>query len=73
MNKGEFEKLHMCEFKPDEEQAALDERLMQYYRETDECDNRYALDRWKEFKAWAIGYSQQEINMAKKRCSGRRL
>lgn len=62
-----FTKMYLGEFKVDESQLALDERLLQYYKETESCDNKYAMQRWKEFKQWAIGYSAKEINQAKMR------
>jgi len=73
MDRNEFVKMFMGDFKVDERQQALDDRLMQYYRETDECSNQYARERWRHFKLWAYGYTQKEISDAKKRCSGRRL
>lgn len=62
-----FTKMHLGEFKVDERELALDERLLQYYKETENCDNKYAMERWKEFKRWAIGYSSKEIDQAKMR------
>lgn len=66
-----FTKRYLGEFKVDESQIALDERLLQYYKETENCDNKYAMERWKEFKRWAIGYSSKEINQAKMRVSNK--
>lgn len=62
-----FTKMYMGEFKVDESQLALDERLLQYYKETENCDNKYAMERWKEFKRWAHCYSSKEIQRAKQR------
>lgn len=62
-----FTKMYLGEFKVDESQLLLDERLLQYYKETENCDNKYAMERWKEFKRWAYSYSSKEIQMAKQR------
>lgn len=66
-----FTKMYLGEFKAVESQLALDERLIQYYKETKNCDNKYAMQRWKEFKRWAIGYSAKEIQRAKQRVNQR--
>lgn len=66
-----FTKMYLGEFKVDESQLALDERLLQYYKETENCDNKYAMERWKEFKRWAYGYSSREIQQAKQRVNQR--
>mgnify|MGYP003668779006 CR=1 FL=1 len=66
-----FTKMYLGEFKVDASQLALDERLLQYYKETENCDNKYAMERWKEFKRWAIGYSSKEINQAKTRAGNK--
>ena len=69
--KEDFNNNFMCEFKVDEDQLALENRLIQYYKETEHCDNKHAKHRWKEFKRWAIGYSEKEINQAKKAVNNR--
>lgn len=60
-----------CEYRPDPKTQALDDRLAQYYKETESCDNKYAMERWKEFKRWAFCYTSQEINQAKRRVGSR--
>lgn len=70
MSECEFKRLYMCEFIPDPAIKALDDKLMQYYKETEDCDNNYARLRWNEFKLWACGYTSQEISHAKRRASG---
>ena len=66
-----FAKMYLGEFKVDESQLALDERLFQYYKETENCDNKYAMERWREFKRWAYSYSSKEIQQAKQRVNQR--
>lgn len=66
-----FTEMYLGEFKVDESQLALDERLLQYYKETENCDNKYAMQRWTEFKRWAYGYSSKEIQQAKQRVNQR--
>jgi hypothetical protein len=60
-----------CTFKPDKRIIELEDRLLQYYDETKDCDNKYAMKRWKAFSNWAIGYTRDEINSAKKNVLGR--
>lgn len=62
-----FIRMYLGEFKVDEGQLLLDERLLQYYKETENCDNEYAMERRKEFKRWAYSYSSKEIQAAKQR------
>ena len=67
--KSDLNVLLYGEFKPDERQISLHERLEQYYRDTpDEVDNRTAMKHWLEFKQWCndCGYTQDEINRAKR-------
>ena len=66
-------KMFIGKYVVDENTQKLDERLAQYYRETKDCDNRYAIERWREFKKWAIAYSQKDINESKKRMASRRI
>ena len=66
-----FTKMYLGEFKVDEGQLALDERLLQYYKKTENCDPNTALKEWYQFKQWSIGYSAKEINQAKQRVNQR--
>ena len=66
MERSEFSKQFLGDFRIDEKTQQVEKRLMQYYQETESCDNRHALTRWKEFKKWACGYTQEEISRAKK-------
>ena len=66
-----FTKMYLGDFKVDERQMALDDRLLQYYKETENCDDFTALKKWQEFRQWSIGYSAKEINQAKQRVSQR--
>lgn len=54
------------EFKPDYRMEILIDRLEEYYVDTSNSNNKYAIERWKAFKDWAQGYTQEEINLAKK-------
>lgn len=76
MNKQEFNRpvadfrsLLYGDFKPDERQIALYERLEQYYRDTpnDMC-NRTARKYLRELKLWCDvrGYTREEISQAKR-------
>lgn len=72
MSKEEFERQFMGVFTPDKRLAALDERLYQYYKDAPHSmPNREALPYWIEFKRWCLvmGYSQREINIAKRNCN----
>lgn len=68
-NDPEYYRELMGIFKPDERLIALDEKLSEYYRETENCDNRTATQFWVSFKMWCLnsGYSLDEINRAKLR------
>lgn len=66
-----FEQQILGCFKVDESIIALEDKLIQYYKETEHCDNRQALFFWKEFKRWACGYTSKEISQAKKSVSNR--
>lgn len=66
MTESEFKRQYLGDFKIDESTLQLEKRLLQYYEETENCDNSYALTRWKEFKRWACGYTNEEINQAKR-------
>ena len=71
LNHTRFAEMYLCDFKVDEIRFALDDRLLQYYKETENCDSKYAMQRWKEFIRWAHGYSSEEINRAKQRVNHR--
>ena len=64
-SKEDFSKLYLCNFEPNEKDIELDKMLLQYYNDTEFCDNKQAREKWREFKRWAIGYSSKEINAAK--------
>lgn len=56
-------------FTPDTRFIKLCDRLQKYYLEApSSMDNREAMIRWKSFKSWCDdnGYTQEEINKAKK-------
>jgi hypothetical protein len=58
-------------FAPDDRQNALIDRLIKYYNDTpDSMNNRDAMVHWRSFKEWAsvCGYTQDEINQAKRNC-----
>ena len=67
MNEKTFEEIYMGKFVVDNNLISLDERLLQYYKETETLDNKQALDCWKVFREWAVGYTNEEINRAKVR------
>lgn len=57
------------EFILDKYLSKLKDRLALYYKQTPKnMDNKQALKHWLEFKDWAKnhGYTQEEINSAKK-------
>ena len=69
--RSEFNNLLYGEFKPDYRYEELCKQLAEYYRSTpDGVDNKAAMERWRSFKAWCFenGYTQQEINRAKRDC-----
>ena len=67
MDSKTFEEMYMGRFIVDENLISLDERLLQYYKEVEHLNNRQALSRWKAFRDWAVGYTNEEINRAKVR------
>lgn len=65
----EFKILYLGEFKPDERQIQLHERLKQYYREVDGCGcPKTDREAYRAFRGWCYdrGYTQEEVNSAKK-------
>jgi len=68
MNAKEFDKQYNCTFTKCEKEKALEDRLMQYYRETESMDNKQALRCWKSFKMWCKYrcFTAKEISRAKK-------
>jgi len=71
----EFNRLYQQSPLIDTRVSELNDRLHQYYKETKDCDNKQALERWREFKRWCMygGYTQDEINKAKRTVSGWRV
>ena len=69
----EFKRLYMCDFKPDDLEIALDAELEKYYNHTETCDNKTAARNWKIFNDWRNdgGYTQDEVNRAKRRVTMR--
>lgn len=70
----QFKREFLCVFTPNQRDVDLDKRLEQYYRETpDSMSNKDARVCWKQFKQWAAehGYTQENINRAKRRVSSR--
>ncbi len=68
-----FKRLYMCEFKPDQREIDLDERLNDYYTNTADCDNRAAGIHWRKFALWCsrMRYTHLDISAAKKRVLSR--
>ncbi len=68
---SEFKQLLCGEFVADERTNKLHERLGQYYKDTpDSMGSREAMEHYRLFKRWCNdhGYTQKEINMAKRQC-----
>lgn len=68
-NEKQWREQFLGDFKPDDRKNALVDRLEEYYKSTPSgMDNRNAMKYWKEFICWAgdRGYTQQEINKAKR-------
>ena len=68
MNAKEFEQQYMCTFVKGEKEQELEDRLMQYYKESESCSNQLTLHYWKDFKHWCNlrCIETKEINRAKK-------
>ena len=67
MDDQEFRKKYLGDYRKDERTIQLENRLLQYYKETENCSANFATTKWKEFKEWcAWNYSQEEINRAKR-------
>lgn len=69
MERSEFQKQHMCNFRIDPREQRLIDRLNQYYDETpDSMSNQAAIQFWREFKRWceANYYTREEVNRAKR-------
>lgn len=72
LDKTKFEELYYCTFEQDPAIIALEERLLQYYKESKDASTQQAIFLWQEFKDWAIGYTKEEINSAKRYVTSRR-
>lgn len=69
MNQAEFKRLYQGDFRPNNRETALHQRLEKYYRDIpDSMPNKVAKGYWFEFKQWCRdrGYTQEEINQAKR-------
>ena len=66
MTIDEHTRMFQGEWVVDERTEKLHKRLVKYYLDTpDTVDNLTASKRWREFKQWAVGYTNEEINRAK--------
>jgi len=67
-----FQELYMCSFQPDPRMTELQNRLHDYYKQSDKLGRKAACGLWLEFKDWALysGYTRDEINKAKRVVTG---
>jgi len=70
MNPEEFRRLYECVFEPDQRGVELHHRLQAYYNQ----DDGNASQQWRDFKTWCRdnGYTQEEVNRAKKSVMSRK-
>jgi hypothetical protein len=68
----QFKSQFVCDFKPDERLIALDDKLTEYYKESDELGNHAARYLYSGFTSWRKnnGYTADEVNKAKQRVLG---
>ena len=69
MNANDYDKRYNCTFTQCEREKQLDERLLQYYQQSEDCSNKLTKYYWNSFKHWCDyrGFTTKEINKAKKR------
>ncbi len=61
---NEFKSMVLGEFKPDERNTALIDKLSHYYKVSEHMSHLRASEEWKKFKAWAYrnGYTMGDVN-----------
>lgn len=72
MNRDEFNRLYTCNITPSARDIDIDEKLRRYYESAEKAGSNHEVSRlWFEFVKWCkdCGYSNSEINLAKRRLS----
>lgn len=72
MKEADFAEQFMCNLQPDPRRVELENKLIRYYKESENLDNRAARILWQETRKWArySGFTNDEFNKVKRYVAG---